>query len=215
MISPAAIRPIASRIPSGSSPDPAGRRGAPSLVAALALLVLTPLAAAAQHAHHPSPPEASLVETGNGAFAAVQEVVERLRDEGDTDWSRVDLEALRRHLVDMERFTLEAVLLEQRAIEGGVRVVVRGTNPAASSSIRAAALAHAPMLEAETGWSAHAEPADPGDHGEGATVLEVTAGTPAEVEEIQGLGYVGLMATGGHHTEHHWLIATGRAPHGH
>ncbi|MFW6206592.1 MAG: hypothetical protein ACOC5J_01525 [Gemmatimonadota bacterium] len=37
----------------------------------------------------------------------------------------------------------------------------------------------------------------------------------ADVEEIRALGYIGLMATGVHHTEHHWMIATGRQPHEH
>ena len=205
------------------------------VASALALALLcSPVAASAQqgHAHsgshqHGNQRGASseaqsastpLREPGNAAFAAIQEVLEVLRTRADTDWTRVDMEALRQHLVDMERFTLEAVVLEQETIEGGLRVVVRGTSPAASSSIRSALSAHAPMLEAERGWTAEARPADPGEHGEDATVLEVTAGSAsdsAEVEEIRGLGYIGLMATGVHHTAHHWMIATGRQPHAH
>lgn len=46
------------------------------------------------------------------------------------------------------------------------------------------------------------------------TALGVTGSSPAEVAEIRGLGYIGLMATGAHHRRHHWMIATGRAPHG-
>ena len=106
-------------------------------------------------------------------------------------------------------------MLERRTIEEGLRVVVRGTSPAASSSILSAASAHGPMLESERGWSVEVHPADPAEHGEGATVLEVTAEGLEDVAEIRGLGYIGLMATGAHHREHHWRIATGRPPPGH
>lgn len=197
------------------------------------MLALSPETAAGQHDHpadgaphqHAAEEPASpgdggvtttpLREPGNAAFAAIQEVLAVLRARDDTDWSRVDLEALRQHLVDMRRFTQEAVVLEQETIEGGLRVVVRGTSPAAGSSIRSAASAHGPMLESERGWGVDVRPADPGEYGEGATVLEVTAGSPEDVEEIRGLGYIGLMATGAHHREHHWRIATGRPPAGH
>ena len=151
---------------------------------------------------------APLTEPGNAAFAAVAEVVRALEARPDTDWSRVDLEALRRHLRDMERFTLHAEVVERTEVPGGVRVAVTGTDAAATRSVRRALTAHAPMLERETGWDARVE-----TDGE-RTVLTVTADRAEDAAKIRGLGYIGLMATGAHHTRHHWMIATGRHPHG-
>lgn len=149
-----------------------------------------------------------LTEPGDAAFAAVAEVVRELDARPETDWSRVDLEALRRHLRDMRLFTLEAEIVDREEIPGGLRVTVTGTGPEASRAVGRALRAHAPMLEREEGWS-------PAVTGEGeATTLTVTADRPADVAKIRGLGYIGLMATGAHHRRHHWRIATGRSPHG-
>lgn len=168
---------------------------------------------AASHEHDADPGEpvsapVNLQESGNGAFAAIQEVVAELNARGgETDWSRVDLEALRQHLIDMERFIVEAEIVEREDVEGGIRVAVRGSDPETDRSLRRSLHAHAPMLEQETGWSVSVSDRDD------AVVLRATAETSDEVERIRGLGYVGLMVTGSHHREHHWLIATGRQPH--
>ena len=45
-------------------------------------------------------------EAGQGAFAAIQEIVAILEADPDTDWSKVDIDALRQHLVDMNAVTL-------------------------------------------------------------------------------------------------------------
>ena len=152
----------------------------------------------------------TLQEPGNAAFAAIQEIVAELNARGDeTDWSRVDLEALRQHLIDMERFILEAEVVEREDIDGGIRVAVRGPGPETDRSLRRSLRAHAPMLEQETGWSVSVTDR------EDRIVMEATADSPDETERIRGLGYVGLMVTGSHHREHHWMIATGQQPHAH
>lgn len=190
----------------------------------LAGVFLLPARAFAQHDHdhggashqHPADPgeaassAVSLQEPGNAAFAAIQEVVAELNARGDeTDWSQVDLEALRQHLIDMERFILEAEVVEREEIDGGLRVAVRGPDTESVRSIRRSLHAHAPMLEQETGWTVSVMDRDD------AVVLEATSDSPDEVERIRGLGYVGLMVTGSHHREHHWMIATGQQPHAH
>lgn len=162
--------------------------------------------AAAQHPEQERG-ETLLHASGNAAFAAIREVVEELESREETDWSRVDLEALRQHLRDMQRFTLEARVEEREPVEGGLRVVVRGEGPAASEAIRRALRAHAPMLEKETDWSVEVTPR--GDR----TTLVVTGSSASGEAKIRGLGYIGLMATGAHHQRHHWMIATGRSPH--
>lgn len=149
-----------------------------------------------------------LSQPGSAAFAAIQEVVQVLEEREETDWTRVDLEALRQHLLDMRRFTLEARIEEREPVEGGLRVVVTGDGATSSEGIRRSLRAHAPMLEKETGWSA--EVTARGNR----TTLIVTGDSPSDADRIRGLGYIGLMATGAHHQRHHWMIATGRSPHG-
>ena len=186
-----------------------------TVVAAIDLVTGEADEAGASMSSLPAENATPLTEPGNGAFAAVAEVVRELNARPETDWSRVDLEALRRHLRDMEHFTLHAEVVERTEIPGGLRVTVTGRSPEASRAVRRAVKAHAPMLEGETGWDAAAE-------ADGArTVLTVTSdrGTDAataqgDVAKIRGLGFIGLMATGAHHRRHHWMIATGRHPHG-
>jgi hypothetical protein len=45
---------------------------------------------------------------GQDAFGAIQEIVQILDADPNTDWSKVDLEALRQHLIDMNEVTLRA-----------------------------------------------------------------------------------------------------------
>jgi hypothetical protein len=45
---------------------------------------------------------------GQDAFGAIQEIVQILDADPKTDWSKVDLEALRQHLIDMNEVTLKA-----------------------------------------------------------------------------------------------------------
>lgn len=162
---------------------------------------------AGQHSGDSAQKEPPLSQPGNAAFAAIREVVLTLHEREDTDWSEVDLEALRRHLRDMQRFTLGAEIVERTPVDGGLRVAVRGNSGAATDAIRRGVTAHAPMLEKETGWDV-AVTAE-----EDRIVLRVAAETAAEARRIRGLGYIGLMATGAHHQRHHWMIANGRSPH--
>lgn len=53
-------------------------------------------------------------ETGQSAFAAIQEIVAMLEADPKTDWSKVDIEALRQHLIDMNNVTLGAVVTANR-----------------------------------------------------------------------------------------------------
>ena len=84
-------------------------------IATLAAVAATPLAA--QHADHSghagyvmAEPGASGVpsEPGDGSFAAIVEIVAMLSADPDTDWTRVDIDGLREHLVDMNQFMIGA-----------------------------------------------------------------------------------------------------------
>lgn len=46
-----------------------------------------------------------LTESGTDLFATIQEVIRKLEANPDTDWSKVNLEALREHLRDMFEFS--------------------------------------------------------------------------------------------------------------
>ena len=47
-------------------------------------------------------------QPGQGAFGAVQEIVGMLEADPTTDWSKVNLDALREHLIDMNEVALHA-----------------------------------------------------------------------------------------------------------
>lgn len=155
----------------------------------------------AQHANRSS----STSETGQSQFAVIAEIVTLLRDDPKTNWAQVDIKALRDHLVDMDNVTTKAAV--ERSIDGlSVTFSVTGEDVIAQS-IQRMVLAHSPMLEQATGW-----PTVANEQPSGAT-MEVQGTSQAELVQISGLGFFGLMTIGAHHQQHHLMIATGRSPH--
>ena len=160
--------------------------------------------AVTDHSHMPGMiPESRQVPTlpGQDAFGAVQEIVRMLEADPGTDWSKVDLEALRQHLVDMNEVTLRADAVAQ-PVPGGVQIAVRGS-ARTLEAIRHMVPNQAMELDRVTGWSAKAETLPDG------VLLVVTSDDPKQVAHIRGLGFIGLMATGTHHQRHHWAMAKG------
>lgn len=185
-----------------------------------AALLCVPVAAQAQQAHPMHTPSmghgaAAMAEgaaravrpkePGQSAFAAIQEIVSILGADPNTDWSKVDIDGLRRHLVDMSNVTLYAHAAA-RPVGKGMRYTVTGKG-AVRASIRRMVAAHAKTMNGRNGWGFAA-----GTHPEGA-VLTVTVSSPADLAKLSGLGFFGLMAYGMHHQDHHLMIATGKAPH--
>ena len=80
-------------------------------------------------------------QPGQGAFAAIQEVVEILMADPKTDWSKVNIDALRQHLIDMNNVTLAANVKNQ-PIDRGVRFDVTGEGPVRNSIRRMTAMAY-------------------------------------------------------------------------
>lgn len=142
-------------------------------------------------------------EAGQGAFAAIQEVVAILEADPATDWSRVDLGALRRHLVDMNALILSADVIE-REIPGGIEVTISGAGRAGEAA-RHMVPAHARELARIEGWAASAE-----EPAGGNVVLRVTSTASSAEAHIRGLGFFGLLASGAHHQPHHLAIARGQ-----
>jgi hypothetical protein len=181
------------------------------LIAAALFAAATPLSygqsmdhsAHAKHSGSPALPD----EGGQSAFAAIQEIVALLSADPDTDWSKVDIDTLRDHLVDMDELTRNAVADASKTADGlTIRVTGSGRTLRA---IRNMVPAHTRELDKIAGWSATAELAE-----DGAT-MTVTSSDPSETAKIQALGFFGLMATGAHHQAHHWAMATGGPVHRH
>ncbi|ADE14512.1 hypothetical protein Nhal_1361 [Nitrosococcus halophilus Nc 4] len=150
-----------------------------------------------------------LTEPGNAIFAAIKEAIAQLEADPKTNWSQVDLEAFRRHLVDMYHFMTNVEVIAQTSTAEGVHIKVRPLSaPAQETLARVLAPgAHPAVLKQETGWNM-AVAQENGIYG-----LTITTDNPQEVDKIRGLGYAGLMAYGEHHLPHHWFITQGKAPH--
>jgi hypothetical protein len=172
------------------------------------LRVVAPAAAAesapAGHAFH-SP----LTEPGNDAFGTIQEAIRALEADPKTDWSKVNLEALREHLVDMNNMTLNVTVLAQQPVTNGVAITVVPDSARVAASLDRVFAAHPAMLQAETGWKMTVRKQD------AEYKITVTTQNAAEVAKIRGLGYIGILATGAHHQAHHWAMARGLDPHHH
>ena len=141
---------------------------------------------------------------GKDAVGGIQEIGGILEADPDTDWSKVRLEALRQHLIDMNEVTLHAAAAAT-PIDGGLAIAVTGQGRTLAA-IQRMVPAHAPMIDGHDGWHATATLLPDGAR------LTVTASDPREVAHIRGLGFIGLMATGAHHQAHHLAIAEGQRP---
>jgi len=159
--------------------------------------------AAQDHAMHDTAP--ALREGGQSAFAAIQEITAALMADPATDWSTVDIEALRQHLIDMDNVTLRADVARED-IDGGARFTVTSADPLVQASIRAMVMAHVTTMNGVEGWDMRAEEVDGG--------AEMTV-TGTDITRIRGLGFIGLMTVGMHHQAHHLALASGRNPHDH
>jgi high-affinity K+ transport system ATPase subunit B len=183
-------------------------------IPALFLTLLLPAGVQAQHEHagHSAdsaktmPAAATLA--GQDAFAAMAEVVRILRADPATDWSKVDLEGLRQHLVDMNEVTLKSRVTSSN-VPSGARFLVTGEGRT-RDAIRRMVSAHAVAVSDEQLLAAV-------DTIPGGVSLTVTArpGSEGRIAEIRGLGFIGIMVTGNHHQTHHLMVARGMVPEGH
>ena len=161
--------------------------------------------------HHMGGPAAGApMLPGQDAFGAIAEVVRLLEADPSTDWSTVDLERLRQHLIDMNEVVLRSEV-KSSPVPGGLVMDVTGAGRS-EQAIRAMIVPHAAELDRMSEWGAKTEPIP------GGLRLTVTARTPEDartVARIRGLGFVGLLVQGGHHGPHHLAMAKGQALPGH
>jgi hypothetical protein len=176
------------------------------IVIVIALALIAPAVAGAQHEAHMMGTSASATPalSGQYAFATISEIVKILKADSTTDWSKVNLEALRQHLADMDDVILRATVRSQR-VPGGVAMDITGTGRTAAAITRMVT-AHAEPLEEHTPYHAVAKGIT------GGVRLTVTAKNAADartVAMIRGLGFAGIMVEGDHHAAHHLAMARG------
>ena len=149
-------------------------------------------------------------ESGQAAFAAIAEVVQILKSDPATDWSKVNIEALRQHLIDMNDVTLHSAVV-QKPIPGGIEAVVTGEGRTIAA-IQRMLVEHATMLDMSRDYRASATEVPAGVR---LTVTARNAADSAVVARVRGLGFAGLLTEQNHHTVHHLALAKGESVHGH
>jgi hypothetical protein len=140
---------------------------------------------------------------GQDAFGTIQEIVQILQSDPKTDWSKVNIDALRQHLIDMNEVTLHAAAA-QRMIDNGIEITVTGEGRTLEA-IKRMVPAHVNELH-EIGWGAKSEDLPNGVR------LTVLASEAQPLTKLKALGFMGIMVQGRHHQPHHLMIAMGQFP---
>jgi len=142
-------------------------------------------------------------EPGQSAFATIAEIVRLLRNDPKTSWNRVNIAALRAHLVDMDAVTLRA---QVTTVDSDTSAVfdITSDDPRVTGSIRRMVLAHGQTMSGIDGIDMDAQTIDNGAR------MTVTGPNPAM---IRGLGFFGVLTLGMQHQAHHMAQASGNTPH--
>lgn len=167
----------------------------------------------AQHTHGKSTgkgvktPRDAPREAGQATFAALKEAVDRLLADPKTDWTKVEVDRLREHLVDMDLvFTASEVTTKKT--ERGFYAVATG-DARTRAALERMVPAHARTIDGHRGWKIKAEAAGSG------VGLSVESEVESERAVIRALGFYGVMTQGGHHGPHHLQMLKGEFDHGH
>jgi hypothetical protein len=148
------------------------------------------------------------VSPGQAAYGVISEIVRILQTDPTTDWAKVDIEALRQHLIDMDEVTMRSVVARHN-VDGGFEASVTGTGRTIAA-IRRMTKNHLAMLDA--GPDYHATAVEIPD-GVRVTVTARTRADSAAVARVRGLGFAGILVEGDHHASHHLAIARGESVH--
>ncbi len=141
---------------------------------------------------------------GQEAFGTIQEIVRMLEADPATDWSKVNISALREHLIDMDEVTMRAAATE-RSLDDGVEITVTGEGRT-RDAIKRMLPAHVHEL-VQLGWHAKTEDLPSG------VKMTVTSSDAGEVTKLRALGFMGIMVQGSHHQQHHLMMAKGEFSH--
>jgi len=140
---------------------------------------------------------------GQDAFGTIQEIVQILQADPKTDWSKVNIDALRQHLIDMNEVTLHAAATP-RLLDNGIEFTVTGEGRTLEA-VKRMVPAHVNELR-EIGWSATSDDLPNG------VKLTILASEAQPLIKLKALGFMGIMVQGGHHQPHHLMMATGQFP---
>lgn len=144
-------------------------------------------------------------EAGQSAFAALSEIVGLLSADEETDWRKVDILALREHLVDMDEVMLRA-RVEEQPQPNGVAVRVTGEGRTLEALQRMIPM-HSHMVQGHRGWRVDVRSRADGFE------IDLTAEDETEVARLRALGFFGFLAASDHHRRHHLGMATGAMSH--
>jgi len=145
-------------------------------------------------------------QSGQAAFGAIQEIVMMLLADPATNWSKVNIDTLRQHLIDMDEVTMRATVQKEQ-IDHGLRMTVTGDGRTLEA-IQRMLPAHAQDMNGLEGWTVQAKAIPNGEE------LTVTAANEADVTKIRALGFMGIMTLGTHQM-HHLAMAKGEFMHTH
>ncbi len=139
---------------------------------------------------------------GQEAFGTIQKIMNILDHDPNTDWSKVNIPALRQHLIDMNELTMNSKV-ESKTIPGGLDLIVTGEGRTLEA-IQRMVPTHVNMtLSKLDKWHVTYKKLENGIE------LTATAKDPKEIDHIRALGFIGLMATGADHPRHHLMMAKG------
>ena len=141
---------------------------------------------------------------GQEAFGTIQEIVRMLEADPSTDWSKVNISALREHLIDMDEVTMRA-MATQLALDNGVEITVTGEGRTLDA-IKRMVPAHVHELT-QLGWNASTQELPNG------VKMTVTSTDANQVTKLKALGFMGIMVQGSHHQQHHLMMAKGEFSH--
>jgi hypothetical protein len=161
-------------------------------------------AGAVDHSAHARASSPTAIPPGQAAYATMAAIVAMLEADSTTDWSKVNIEALRQHLIVMNEVVLGA-RARQTSVPGGAAMDVTGDGRVAES-IRTMLRNHSTML-ARMGPYRTSVDDIPG--GVRWTVTAADSNDARTVAKIRGLGFAGLLTLGDHHTPHHTALARG------
>jgi len=181
-----------------------------SLAVSACLVTLLGRPLSVQHemrAHAPGGPLPAF--PGQAAFTTIGQVAAILELDSTTDWSNVNLDALREHLIDMDEVLMRASV-EKKDVPGGFEARVTGTGRT-GQAIRRMLTNQAAMLDQDPRYRAVATEIANGIR---LTVTAKNLEDAAQTARIRGLGFAGILTEGDHHPRHHLAIARGDAhPH--
>lgn len=144
-------------------------------------------------------------EAGQAAFAAVREIVQQLEADKHTDWSRINIQRLRDHLVDMDEVFMRAEAIVANT-QAGIQMTIAGEGRTLAA-IKRMVPAHAAMLNGPDGWRSKSTALDD------RVIWTVEADSEEARQKLRGLGFFGLLTLGNHHVPHHLAMARGEALH--